>query len=78
MTKFEGPEVYIRKVGFMCFALHSSFIKLSRKYFCFVLAGPADGTEDEAKIILEPQPDAVLRLGQFIGDKLYLRDFLSL
>ncbi|PNF15072.1 hypothetical protein B7P43_G16543 [Cryptotermes secundus] len=39
---------------------------------------PADGTEDEAKIVIEPQPDAVLRLGQFIGDKTYLRDFLSL
>ncbi|XP_069672695.1 general transcription factor 3C polypeptide 1 [Periplaneta americana] len=38
---------------------------------------PADGTEDEAKIIVDPQPDAVLRLGQFIGDKAYFRDFLS-
>jgi hypothetical protein len=49
---------------------------LYTKIFIYV-AGPADGTEDEAKIILEPQPDAVLRLGQFIGDKAYLRDFLS-
>lgn len=52
----------------MCSALNFLF---------YLLTGPADGTEDEAKIILEPQPDAVLRLGQFIGDKVYQRDFLS-
>jgi hypothetical protein len=43
----------------------------------YVLVGPADGTEDEAKVVIEPQPDAVLRLGHFIGDKTYARDFLS-
>lgn len=51
----------------------------SRKQWSYcILTGPADGTEDESKIVIEPQPDAVLRLGQFIGDKTYLRDFLSL
>jgi hypothetical protein len=43
----------------------------------YVFIGPADGTEDEAKVVVEPQPDAVLRLGHFIGDKMYARDFLS-
>jgi hypothetical protein len=43
----------------------------------YVLVGPADGTESEGKIVVEPQPDAVLRLGHFIGDKTYARDFLS-
>ncbi|XP_066992630.2 general transcription factor 3C polypeptide 1 [Anabrus simplex] len=38
---------------------------------------PADGTEDESLIVVEPQPDAVLRLGQFIGHKAYAQDFLS-
>ncbi|PSN39178.1 hypothetical protein C0J52_14051 [Blattella germanica] len=42
------------------------------------LGSPADGTEDEGKIAVNPQPDAVLRLGQFIGDKTYNRDFLSM
>lgn len=50
---------------------------LRKHLFNFTLAAPADGTEDEAKIIVDPQPDAVLRLGQFIGDKAYFRDFLS-
>ena len=43
-----------------------------------MLTAPADGTEDEGKIAVNPQPDAVLRLGQFIGDKTYNRDFLSM
>ncbi|XP_046989076.1 general transcription factor 3C polypeptide 1 [Schistocerca americana] len=38
---------------------------------------PADGSESSADIVVDPQPDAVTRLGQFIGKKTYSKDFLS-
>lgn len=38
---------------------------------------PADGTEDDDDIVVEPQPDSIIRLGQFIGDKAYTKDFMS-
>ncbi|XP_063221021.1 general transcription factor 3C polypeptide 1 isoform X2 [Bacillus rossius redtenbacheri] len=36
----------------------------------------ADGTENDSDVIVEPEPDAILRLGTFIGKKEYLSDFL--
>ncbi|KAK3919691.1 General transcription factor 3C polypeptide 1 [Frankliniella fusca] len=39
--------------------------------------GDADGTENECDISLEASPDAIIRLGLFIGDKAYKKDFLT-
>lgn len=38
---------------------------------------PADGNESSADIMVDPQPDAITRLGQFIGNKAYTKDFIS-
>lgn len=37
----------------------------------------ADGTECESDICLEACADAILRLGLFIGDKAYKKDFFN-
>nr|CAD7202953.1 unnamed protein product [Timema douglasi] len=42
-----------------------------------VIIEDSDGTEDESDIFLQPQPDALLRLGIFIGEKSYASDFLG-
>lgn len=42
---------------------------------CFIV--DADGTESEKDIHLEASADAILRLGLFIGDKAYKKDFLT-
>nr|CAD7425047.1 unnamed protein product [Timema monikensis] len=42
-----------------------------------VIIEDSDGTEDEADIVLQPQHDALLRLGIFIGEKSYASDFLG-
>ncbi|CAG2058598.1 unnamed protein product [Timema podura] len=42
-----------------------------------VIIEDSDGTEDESDIVLQPQHDALLRLGIFIGEKSYASDFLG-
>nr|CAD7457589.1 unnamed protein product [Timema tahoe] len=42
-----------------------------------VIIEDSDGTEEESDIILQPQHDALLRLGIFIGEKSYASDFLG-
>jgi len=39
--------------------------------------GPANFTEEEDQIAVEPTVDAIIRMTQFIGDKEYKTNFLD-
>lgn len=68
----------LQKLG----CIHWSVIIRSHKPSLFskkstIIRADADGTENESDICIEACPDAIIRLGLFIGDKAYKKDFLT-